>query len=335
MMNFSIHRLAKIAAIVAFCVVVLGAWVRLSHAGLGCPDWPGCYGQLTWPGAPAEIAAANQAFPDRPVDTAVAWKEMVHRYLAGALVLLVIGLNILAWRPKSSFRTDLHSFRGLCGGLLLLILVQAALGMWTVTLKLWPVVVMAHLLGGFATFGLLCWLTFRSGKQAVGVTGWAFRSKKGMITAALIVLTIQVALGGWTSANYSALACPDFPACQSLAWPEMDFSEGFRLWREIGVDYEGGVLDLPARTAIHMTHRIGAVVAFLVMAVLALRLITAPASRPAGMILLLGVSAQFALGIMNVVLGLPLANAVAHNGMAALITALLIWLLHRATQQNG
>lgn len=334
MMNFSIHRLAKIAAVVAFCVVVLGAWVRLSHAGLGCPDWPGCYGQLTWPDAPAEIEAANQAFPDRPVDTGVAWKEMVHRYLAGILVLLVIGLNILAWRPKSSFRTDLYTFRGITGGLLILILFQAALGMWTVTLKLWPIVVLAHLLGGFATFGLLCWLVFRSGRQAVGVTGWAFRKQRNWILAALAVLTFQVALGGWTSANYSALACPDFPACQGQAWPAMDFSEAFVLWREIGVDYEGGVLDLPARTAIHMSHRIGAAITLLVLVVLAIRLISAPASRPAGLILLAGAGLQVTLGILNVVLHLPLANAVAHNGLAALLTALLIWLLHRATQ-NG
>jgi cytochrome c oxidase assembly protein subunit 15 len=335
MMNISIHRLAKIAAIVAFCVIVLGAWVRLSHAGLGCPDWPGCYGQLTWPDAPEEIAAANQAFPDRPVDLSVAWREMVHRYLAGALVLLVLGLNILAWRPKSSFRTDEQSFRGITGALLALILFQAALGMWTVTLKLWPIIVLAHLIGGFTTLGLLTWLTFRSGRQAAGVTGWAFRSQKSLVTVTIIVLAVQITLGGWTSANYSALACPDFPACQGQAWPETDFSEAFVLWREIGVDYEGGVLDLDARTAIHMTHRIGAVVAFLVLLVLAFRLIGQQVSRPAGLLLLVLASAQVTLGIMNIVLALPLTNAVAHNAMAAVLMALLIWLLHRAKPFDG
>lgn len=335
MMKFSIHRLAKIAAVVAFCVVVLGAWVRLSHAGLGCPDWPGCYGQLTWPGAPEEIAAANEAFPERPVDLTVAWKEMVHRYLAGALVLLVVGLNVLAWRPKSSFRTDHKTFRGITGVLLVLILIQAALGMWTVTLKLKPIVVMAHLLGGFATLGLLGWLVFRSGRQAVGVTGWAFRSQRPLITVALVVLGFQIALGGWTSANYAALACPDFPTCQQQAWPEMNFSEGFVLWREIGVDYEGGVLDLPSRTAIHMTHRIGAVVTFAVLLVLALKLMATPVSRPAGSLLVLALGVQVTLGILNVVLYLPLANAVAHNGVAAVLMLILLWLLHRATQQSA
>ena len=334
-MNVSIHRLAKIAAVVAFCVVVLGAWVRLSNAGLGCPDWPGCYGKLTWPDAHHEIAAANEAFPDRPVDLSVAWKEMVHRYLAGTLVLLVLALNVLAWRRKSSFRTDQKTFKGLAGALLVLILFQAALGMWTVTLKLLPIVVMAHLLGGFATLGLLSWLAFRSGRQAVGVTGWAFRSQRTLITTGLLVLMIQIALGGWTSANYAALACPDFPACQDQAWPQMDFSEGFVLWREIGVDYEGGVLDLPSRTAIHMSHRIGAAITFIVLLMLALRLMMAPASRGAGTLLVAAVIVQVTLGIMNVLHYLPLPNAVAHNATAAILMVILLWLLHRAKQQYG
>lgn len=335
MMNLSIHRLARIAAVVAFCVVVLGAWVRLSHAGLGCPDWPGCYGQLTWPGAAEEITAANQAFPDRPVDVGVAWKEMVHRYLAGALVLLVVGLNVLAWRPKSSMRTDHRTFRGITTSLLILILFQAALGMWTVTLKLLPIIVMAHLLGGFATLALLAWLVFRSGRQAVGVTGWAFRSRRGLITAAMVVLVVQIALGGWVSANYAALACPDFPTCQGQAWPEADFSEAFVLWREVGVDYEGGVLDLRARTAIQLSHRVGAAVTFAVLLVLAFRLFASPVSRPSGLLLLAAASTQVALGIMNVLLHLPLAIAVAHNAMAALMMVILVWLLHRSSRRNA
>ncbi len=334
MMNISIHRLARIAAVVALCVVVLGAWVRLSNAGLGCPDWPGCYGKLTWP-AVEEIAEANQAFPDRPVDLEVAWKEMVHRYLAGFLVLLVIGLNYLAWRPNASMRTDRRSYRGICALLLVLILFQAALGMWTVTLKLKPIIVMAHLLGGFATLGLLAWLAFRTGRQAVGVTGWAFRARRGLVVTALLVLTIQIALGGWVSANYAALACPDFPTCQGQAWPQMDFPEAFVLWREVGVDYEGGVLDPAARAAIQVSHRIGAVVTYVVLLILALSLLTAPVSRPAGLLLLFVASTQVVLGILNVVLQLPLANAVAHNGVAAILMVLLLWLLHRASQNNA
>ena len=334
MMNIDIHKLAKIAAVVAFCVVVLGAWVRLSHAGLGCPDWPGCYGKLTWPVAAEEIAIANEAFPERPVDVSTAWREMVHRYLAGALVLLVVWLNILAWRPSSSFRTDQQSFKGLAGFLLVLILFQAALGMWTVTLKLKPIIVLAHLIGGFTTLGLLCWLAYRSGRQLAGVTGWAFRKQKSLVMVALIVLAIQIALGGWTSANYSALACPDFPTCQGQAWPETDFGEAFVLWREIGVDYEGGLLDLPARTAIHMSHRIGAVVAYLVLLILAFRLIASDVSRPSGLLLLVLATSQVGMGIANIVFGLPLFNATAHNGMAAILMALLLWLLHRAKTTN-
>ena len=333
MMNVTLHRLAMVTAVVAFCVVVLGAWVRLSHAGLGCPDWPGCYGKLTWPTELHEIAAANEAFPERPVDTGVAWKEMVHRYLAGVLVLLVVAVNVIAWRPRSTWRTDRKSFRGIAAAILVLILFQAALGMWTVTLKLWPIVVLAHLIGGFATLALLAWLVFRSGRQTVGVRGWAFRKQRGTITVALAVLAFQIALGGWTSANYSALACPDFPTCQGQAWPEMDFSEGFVLWREIGVNYEGGVLDMPSRTAIHVSHRIGAAVTFVVLVILALRLITAPVSRPAGLLLLLAASAQVALGISNVVFHLPLSIAVNHNGMAAILMLILLWLHHRATQE--
>jgi len=333
MMNVTLHRLAMVTAVVAFCVVVLGAWVRLSHAGLGCPDWPGCYGKLTWPTELHEIAAANEAYPDRPVDRGVAWKEMVHRYLAGVLVLLVVAVNAIAWRPRSTWRTDRRSFRGIAAAILVLILFQAALGMWTVTLKLWPIVVLAHLIGGFATLALLAWLVFRSDRQTVGVRGWAFRKQRGTITIALAVLTFQIALGGWTSANYSALACPDFPTCQGQAWPEMDFSEGFVLWREIGVNYEGGVLDMPSRTAIHMSHRIGAAVTFVVLVILALRLITAPISRLAGLLLLLAASAQVALGISNVVFHLPLSVAVSHNGMAAILMLILLWLHHRATQQ--
>lgn len=333
MTNLTLLRVAMVTAVVAFCVVVLGAWVRLSHAGLGCPDWPGCYGKMTWPTELHEIAAANEAFPDRPVDTGVAWKEMVHRYLAGALVLLVVALNVIAWRPRSTWRTDRRSFRGIAAAILVLVLFQAALGMWTVTLKLWPIVVLAHLIGGFTTLALLAWLVFRSGRQTVGVRGWAFRRQRGMITVALAVLAFQIALGGWTSANYSALACPDFPTCQGQAWPEMDFSEGFVLWREIGVNYEGGVLDMPSRTAIHMSHRIGAAVTFVVLVILALRLISAPVSRPAGLLLLLAASAQVALGISNVVFHLPLSVAVSHNGMAAILMLVLLWLLHRATQQ--
>lgn len=327
-MTTGLHRLALLGAVVAFIVIVLGAYVRLSHAGLGCPDWPGCYGQLTWPVEHSEIDRANEAYPERPVEIEKAWKEMVHRYLAGLLVLLVVALNVLAWRDRPRGADSGGSDqRLLAGALLLLILFQAALGMWTVTLKLKPLVVMAHLLGGMTTFGLLLWLTWntRSGDRNRAYIPW-----RPFVLVGLVLLVGQLALGGWTSANYSALACPDFPTCQGEWWPETDFGEAFVLWRSIGVDYEGGVLDLPARVAIHLSHRIGAVITLLVLGLLALRLVATPQTRPGGVLLGAALLAQVTLGILNVVLYLPLPNAVAHNGMGALLLASMLWLLHNS-----
>lgn len=323
-MHTAFHRLAVIAAIAALCVIVLGAYVRLSHAGLGCPDWPGCYGHLSWPVDAQAVEDANQAFPERPVESDKAWKEMVHRYLAGALVMLVLALNFLAW--KSDSRQT--GFRLLSAFLLVLILFQAALGMWTVTLKLWPIVVMSHLLGGLATFSLLLWLAYRSGSSA---PRRALLRIRPLIITGLLVLVLQLALGGWTSANYSALACPDFPTCQGQVWPNSDFREGFVLWREIGVDYEGGVLDLPARTAIHMAHRTGALLVFIVLGWLAFKLLRNTQTRSGGYLLGSLLVAQVTLGILNIVLYLPLPNAVAHSGVGALLLAMMVWLLHQST----
>jgi cytochrome c oxidase assembly protein subunit 15 len=249
---------------------------------------------------------------------------MVHRYLAGALVLLVVAINFLAWKPENR-RRRLHVLSGL---LLVLILFQAALGMWTVTLKLWPIVVMGHLLGGLATFSILLWVAYRSSLSHGTDPG--FGKLRAMILAGLAVLTLQLALGGWTSSNYSALACPDFPTCQGQWWPETDFSEGFVLWREIGVDYEGGVLDLPSRVAIQMAHRIGAAVTLIVLGLLAFRLIQQPGTRNGGLVLGVLLVTQVVLGILNILLYLPLPNAVAHNAVGALLVASMIWLLHHS-----
>jgi cytochrome c oxidase assembly protein subunit 15 len=320
-MHVAFHRLATIAAIVAFCVIVLGAFVRLSDAGLGCPDWPGCYGQFSWPVEAPAVAEANRAFPERPLESEKAWKEMVHRYLAGALVILVLALNILSW--KSANRQA--GLRLLSALLLVLILFQAALGMWTVTLKLWPIVVLSHLMGGLATFAMLLWLVFRSGSSA---PSQALARIRPFIITGLFVLVIQLALGGWTSANYSALACPDFPTCQGELWPDSDFREGFILWREIGVDYEGGVLDLPSRVAIHITHRTGALFVFIILGWLAFKLSRNTETQTGGYVLGTLLVAQVTLGILNILLYLPLPNAVAHNGVGALLLAMMIRLLH-------
>jgi cytochrome c oxidase assembly protein subunit 15 len=329
-MNTGLHRLALIATIIAFFVIVLGAFVRLSDAGLGCPDWPGCYGQLTWPVESSEVQQANQDFPERLVETGKAWKEMVHRYLAGTLVLLVLGINFLAW--KTSAR---GAVRTLAAVLLALILFQAALGMWTVTLKLLPVVVMGHLMGGLATFSLLLWLTWSTGGGERSPPGGAFRQLRPMILLAFAVLVAQLALGGWTSANYSALACPDFPACQGQWWPDSNYRDGFILSREIGVDYEGGELDLRSRVAIQMTHRIGALVTFILLGILSIRLMRRPPARQDGMILGVLLLTQVSLGIQNILLQLPLTNAVAHNGMGALLLASMLWLVYRSKPVPG
>jgi len=328
--NQTIHKLAMIAAIIAFCVIVLGAWVRLSHAGLGCPDWPGCYGQLTWPDAAQEIETANQAFPERPYESNKAWREMVHRYLAGTLMLLVFTIGWKAWRDPQANR----GFKFLAAALVLLIIFQALLGMWTVTLKLKPIIVMAHLLGGLGSFSLILWLMFSSRRQMMDRPDIKARRMRGAIITALVILATQIALGGWTSANYAALACPDVPMCTGQWWPETNFQEGFVLWREIGVNYEGGLLDQSSRVAIHLTHRIGAVVTLLVLVVLAFRLLKIPRLRSGGQLLMTLVLAQFTLGVLNVALYLPLPNAVAHNAGAALLLATLLSLLNKTTTKD-
>lgn len=329
-MNRTIQKLAMTAAIIAFCVIVLGAWVRLSHAGLGCPDWPGCYGQLTWPEAASEIAEANQTFPERPFESNKAWREMVHRYLAGTLMLLVFATGWIAWRNPNTKK----QVKVISAVLMVLIVFQALLGMWTVTLKLKPIIVMAHLLGGLTSFSLILWLMFSNRRPMTDKPNIQIRKMRPAIITAIVILASQIALGGWTSANYAALACPDVPMCGGQWWPDADFKEGFVLWREVGVNYEGGLLDQRSRVAIHLTHRIGAVVTLLVLISLAFRLIKIPRLRTGGQLLMALVLAQFTLGVLNVALYLPLLNAVAHNAGAALLLATLLSLLNKTTTRT-
>jgi cytochrome c oxidase assembly protein subunit 15 len=319
-----------VATLLTLCVVVLGAWVRLSDAGLGCPDWPGCYGHLDVPRAEAEVDAANQVWPERPVDTAKAWKEMVHRYVAGALGLLIAVIAVVALRRRR---------RGVPVGLPLalvaLVIVQALLGMWTVTLLLKPLIVLAHLLGGLTVLALLAWLTLAHAPRlpAMPHPRWLRR----FAVFALLVLGVQITLGGWTSTNYAALACPDLPTCQGEWWPETDFDSAFVPWHGLGIDYEGGILDGPARTAIHLTHRLGAIVAALVIGALALACMhpaRATALRRAGGVLALLLTLQIGLGLANVAWLLPLSVATAHNGGAALLLLALVALLHAFTRAS-
>jgi len=245
-------------------------------------------------------------------------------------MLLIFAIGWKTWRDPQSRR----QFKYLATALVLLIIFQALLGMWTVTLKLKPVIVMAHLLGGLTSFSLILWLMFSSRRQLADKPNIKVRKMRGAIITAVLILAMQIALGGWTSANYAALACPDVPMCTGQWWPEANFKEGFVLWREIGVDYEGGLLDQRSRVAIHLTHRIGAVITLLVLIVLAFRLLKIPRLRTGGLVLMGLVLAQFTLGILNVALYLPLPNAVAHNAGAALLLATLLGLLNKTTVRS-
>ena len=317
------RRFCLFGAILALCVIVLGAYVRLSHAGLGCPDWPGCYGHLTAGQAAENHHQVNAAFPDRPIEYDKALKEMLHRYLAATLGFVILVIAALAWRNRSDPQQPLRLPIALVG----VVVFQGLLGMWTVTLLLKPAIVSAHLAGGLTTMALLWWMSLGTtqraqSRSASGLRGWA--------VAGMCVLAAQILLGGWVSTNYAAVACPDFPTCQRSFWPNMDFKDAFVLWRGLGIDYEGGVLDHPARVAIHFTHRIGALVAALVLGLVAFKAIRrAPSAavRAAGWALAAALLAQLLVGPIMVLKTFPLSLATAHNAVAALLVLAMVALL--------
>lgn len=313
------YRLALFATLLTVVVVLLGAYTRLTHAGLGCPDWPGCYGFLGVPMSEHKQAIAEARFPEAPVEVAKGWYEMIHRYFAGSLGLVILVIAVQAVRRREEPAQPVK----LPLAVLALVILQGAFGMWTVTLQLWPQVVTAHLLGGFATLSLLTLLTLRlSGRFAPLQLPGRLRA---LAAACLLLVIGQIALGGWVSSNYAAVACVDLPTCHGEWWPAMDFGKGFHLTQHIGPNYLGGQLDSDARTAIHMSHRIGAVLVTLALLVLAWRLHAAKLSRLAGL-LVLALAVQVSLGISNVIFHLPLLVAVAHNagGAALLLTMVLI-----------
>ena len=316
------RKLVWFAVIYTFVVVVVGAYVRLSDAGLGCPDWPGCYGELTPHHAQDDIAKAveEQGGTHGPVSLGKAWKEMFHRYIAGGLGLLILAIAITAWIR----RRELQQSPLLATSLVGLVAFQAALGMWTVTMLLKPVIVTLHLLGGLATLALLAWLGLRQEKFQPA-TAAAVRLRPWALMALLIVIG-QIMLGGWVSTNYAALACIDFPTCHGVWVPEMDFRHGFQLVRELGMTAAGNHLSYDAITAIHWMHRVGAVVTLLYVGGVGLALLRSPGLAVYGVALLAVLLLQVALGIANVVAGLPLAVAAAHNAGAAilLVTAVVI-----------
>lgn len=312
-------KLILIALVLACGVVVLGAYVRLSDAGLGCPDWPGCYGKLTPHHATEDIARAESVQPGGPVSHAKAWKEMVHRYFAGALGLLVLGIFLLAVKNRSeTVGTPI-----LPAVLLGLIVFQALLGMWTVTELLKPLIVTGHLIGGMSTLALLAWLWQREcGPSLHGMANVRHLRLWGGL--ALMAVAVQIVLGGWVSTNYAALACTDFPKCHGLWVPAMSFEPAFTLHRELGMDASGNLLTLKALTAIHWTHRLWAVAVLIFAGYAAIRLIRQPGVSGLGGLLALLLLIQISLGIANVWLSLPLAVAVLHNAGAALLLIVLV-----------
>jgi heme a synthase len=319
-------KLSLIAVVTALCVVVLGAYVRLSDAGLGCPDWPGCYGTLTVPQSESAIASAQMVYPDKPVESGKAWKEMIHRYLAGTLGLMVLALFTLAWKTKDNIQVSPWLTTGLLG----LIVFQAMLGMWTVTMLLKPVIVSAHLLGGMSTLAILTWIAHRHwGAQMtyhkVGTLFyWAVR-------LALVILFTQLFLGGWTSTNYAALACTDFPTCHGALVPEMDFKDAFHMYKELGQSINGGNLTLYALTAIQWAHRVGALVIFIYLGLVALNGLKYIHLKTLSVAMLVMLAVQVSIGIANLVLHLPLVLAVAHNLGAALLVIIVVLLNSKIT----
>jgi heme a synthase len=312
---FWFRRLALAGACLAATVVVLGAWVRLTNAGLGCPDWPGCYGHI---------------YPQASHEFGKALHEMIHRYFAGTLTLVIA--TLLAWAVWN--RKDRDQPLAAVALLFLVVCIQAALGALTVTQLLKPLIVTAHLLGGLTTLGILWWLSLTPEARELSERETALRKCALLGVAALL---LQIALGGWTSSNYAAVACPDLPTCQGSWWPRMDFHDAFVLWRGLDVDYEGGVLANPARIAIQVTHRIGALVAGSILIILGC-LSAATAGRRlrrAGRLLAMAVLLQIGIGVAMVHFGLPLSLATLHNAGAALLVISLVTLLRRLWPQRA
>lgn len=323
------RNLILLALVLTFGVVSLGAYVRLSDAGLGCPDWPGCYGHVSPHHAADAINTELAARPDGPVSHAKAWKEMIHRYFAGTLGILVLLIAVLSWRRRG----EAAAGPALPTLLLGLIVFQALLGMWTVTLLLKPLVVTAHLLGGMATLALLLWLWLRERAQSSAAYFARVDHLRAAALLALVLVFFQIALGGWVSTNYAALACTDFPLCQGSLMPPTDFEHAFTLHRELGQTADGDLLPLAALTAIHWTHRLMALIVTIYLAWLAWRLFRTPGYAGMGVLICVLLALQLALGIGNVLLSLPLGLAVAHNAGAALLLSSLVVLNHRVRRR--
>ena len=327
------RKLVRISLALCFIVIVLGAFTRLTDAGLGCPDWPGCYGFLTVPQSEARQAAALDAFPDASIDTQKAWHEMIHRYAAGLLGVLVLALAVTATRRRLASTTQHQPFK-LPLALLLLIIFQAALGMWTVTMMLQPIIVMLHLLGGFATFSLLFLLYLREKSYHIPGGDPGLRDLKPLALLSLVVVAGQIALGGWVAANYAALACTELPFCEGPWVQRLDFAGAFSLPK--AATYEFGVHSYAERMTMHVIHRLGALITTLVLGFLIVQIWRKAQSGHFRRLALLTTAlliVQLALGVSNVVFSLPLVVAVAHNAVGALLLITLVGLNYNLSRK--
>jgi len=311
-------KITLFTTIMAFCLIVLGAYVRLSDAGLGCPDWPGCFGTLTVPESQMAIEKAQHTFPDQIIENGKAWKEMAHRYVAGILGLLILTIGVLAHKNKKSLKVNIL----VPYSLLALVFFQAMLGMLTVTLLLKPIIVSAHLIGGMTTLAILTYICYEHFNKNSKLT-----LKKDVIfymtRFSLILIFIQIFLGGWTSTNYAGLACTDFPTCHGEWIPNMDLKNGFNIFRNLGQTFEGAPISLDALQAIQWIHRIGAVTVIIYFSYLSFTLMKYKQLRFESMLLLALIASQFVIGIANLMLHLPMVLAVSHNLIAALLVIIM------------
>jgi cytochrome c oxidase assembly protein subunit 15 len=338
----TLKHLVLVSILLAIVVIGLGAYTRLTHAGLGCPDWPTCYGQLDVPQTSLQIEKAEQAFPDRPVEPAKAWNEMIHRYFAGSLGLLILAIAVLAIKLRLKKSAGIRYPLFLPLAILCIVTFQAALGMWTVTLKLMPIVVMGHLLGGFTTLCLLFLLYLRIKAKGINVQGSNlvdFQLKKYSRYALLgiAILTGQIALGGWTSSNYAAMSCVELPICQGDWLSNLSFEQSFQLIPPDKASYEFGHLAHNERVTIHVSHRLGAIITAVFLAWLAIIVFLKArthAIKHTAIALLCLLVIQVLLGVSNIWFSLPLKVAVAHNLVAVCLMLSLITLAYKLKQNS-
>jgi len=333
-----LQALTVLTLFLTFDLVLFGSFTRLTDSGLGCPDWPGCYGNASPVGAHAEISSAQQAMPTGPVTHGKAWVEMIHRYLATGVGVLILVLAVFSWREHARRQ------RGPADALspwwatltLVWVCVQGAFGALTVTMKLFPAIVTLHLLGGLLLLALLCLQAVRYAQMHDAAATLALPAGlRRLLWWGLALLTLQIALGGWVSTNYAVLACTEFPACQGSWWPDMDFLQGFELWRALGLTGDGQHISFAALTAIHYVHRLAAYVVMAALALLAWRLHGLPQWRRPARWLAALLALQFLTGLSNVVLDWPLLAAVLHTGGAAGLVVLLTWSLASGRRRDA